>query len=375
MKKKLLIVLTILLIFLSHCDKNRNDSIKEIIINENSVILNLVPEKLKSIRISDLRFPNLFHDHIHVYVYGYSIDKGRERCIVRKFDDQLNLVSEKMFELGMGPNDLGEGVYFYPGKDFIYAPDNTQGRVNIFDKNFSFVKFIKLPRYLPITMIKNGRYFLGTHLEIIKEKGAKIYTTELVFFPEMKKNLIHTLGPTISYTSQRKHIIGEEPEFSYFYQNFKNIDRIYYINMKSYQISIYDFNGKIIKRVRLNVEMKKVPLNMKNKWLHEQSSRVGIERRVFTDWIQPASKVVPLEKGFVVIRRKDYMDECNGLVDADYFNFDLEMLGKVNFPCFYDHNRLTRGYISSYIMSFNGYLYLTSEINEEYYLEKWRLNE
>ncbi len=76
-----------------------------------------------------------------------------------------------------------------------------------------------------------------------------------------------------------------------------------------------------------------------------------------------------------MIRRKDYMNECSGMVEGDYFNFDLEMLGKVQFPCFFRVNRLMRGYLTRTTVHFDGHLYVTNEIDEEYVLEKWKLNE
>jgi hypothetical protein len=375
MRKLPLLVTIILLAFLSHCKKDGNKDVKEIVIDEKAIRLNLALEKVSSVKLPGIRFPNLSHDGAHVYAYGYSTIKGQQGVILRKYDGQLNVLSENMFPIGQGPADVGGGVHFYPGGDFIYAPDNTQARVNIFDKNFEFVKFVNLQGYLPITMIKDGRYFLGTHWGINRSDGKDIYSVELVSFPQLKKTKLYTLEPRTAINSQKKFVFGKSSEFSYFYRNYKNTDRIYFVDMITYRVIVFDFNGNIIKNVRLNVEMKRVPPEMKNKWLREQASRQMVNRSKLTDWIHPVAKMVPLEKGFVVIRRKDYMSECSGMVEGDYFNFDAELQGKVQFPCYFRINKLRRGYITRTAMSFGGHLYLANEINEEYFLEKWRLSE
>ncbi len=375
MRKLLLLVAIILLTFLNHCKKDGNTDAPEIVIDEKEARLNLVLEKVTSVKLPGIRFPNLFHDSDHAYVYGYSTIKGKVGVILRKYDSQLNVLSETIFPIGEGPGDVGGGVHFYPGDELIYAPDNTQARVNIFDKNFEFVKFVNLQGYLPIIMVKGGRYFLGTHWSIDRSDRKDIYSIELVSFPRLKKTKIYTLEPGTAFNSQKKFVFGKSPEFSYFYRNYKNTDRIYFVNMRSYRIIVFDFNGNIIKNVRLNVEIKKVPPEMKSKWLREQASRLMVNRSKLTDWIHPVAKMVPLKKGFVVIRRKDYMDECRGMVEGDYFNFDVEVRGKVQFPCFFRINKLRRGYITRTVMSFGGYLYLANEINEEYVFEKWRLSE
>jgi len=375
MKKLLLAVTVILLICLSHCSQGKNKGIPDTLIPENTTPLNLVPQIVKSVNISDTLYPHVSNDSQLVYLYGISSAKGPEKIVLRIFDDRLNPVREKFFSPGQGPGDLGGGSHFFPMRDFIYVPDNTLLKVNIFDKNLEFVRFENLPGYLPITMIKEGKYFIGTRWEYNRARSEDTYTTQLVTFPRMKKTTIHILGPIITKTTQKKSIFAEQPEFYYFYRHHKNIDMIYYINMKSYRIIQYDFDGNIIKKIRVNVDIKRVPPEKKMEWLVEQTGRMHLHRKTLTDWVQPAARVVPLEKGFVVVRRKDYSMDCEGMVEGDYFNYDLEMLGKVQFPCYFWIKRVNSGYFNRSVTSFGGHLYLASEKGDEYFLEKWKLNE
>ncbi len=368
MKNHLLKLAILLLLFSNHCS---NSVSREILIEEKNNVLEIVHEKVKSAVISDIGYPSVFLDNNNVYINGLTM-KGQEIPIVRKYDSELNFLSDKTFCIGQGPSDLGGGSQFFSTVNAILVPDNLQKRVNIFDKNFCFVKFVNIPSYLPITFIKGGEYFIGSKISIEKDKAS--VSIELVTFPGLTRKKIHSIAPIKVF--EPRLIIGNSPEFEYFYKYYRNSNRIYFINMNTYTVIVFDLNGKIIKKVRLNVSIKKVPKEIKNLWLSEQSpTRRTMDKKILTDWIQPATKAIPLEKGFVVIRREGYSTDCSGLVDGDYFNYDLELLGKVKFPCFYRIFTLRRGQPTRSIYSSNGFIYLVNDNEEEYFLEKWRITE
>ena len=134
-------------------------------------------------------------------------------------------------------------------------------------------------------------------------------------------------------------------------------------------------NGRILKRIRLNIDIKKTPKDKIKIWLNERFSKSQIKRFTFSDYIQPVSKVIPLEKGFVALRRNGYGTECLEPVYGEYFDYDLNLIGKVQFPCFDRINANIRGLSRITIKYISGYLYLLKEANEEYILEKWKVIE
>jgi hypothetical protein len=83
--------------------------------------------------------------------------------------------------------------------------------------------------------------------------------------------------------------------------------------------------------------------------------------------------MVPLGKGFVVVRRYSYATDCQGMVEGDYFSYELEMKGKVKIPCFMLIFKLTNP--PQTYKYHNGYLYLINESQDEYRLEKWLVKE
>lgn len=354
----------IFLISLNHCNKN-----EEIIeIKENNIQSNVKFINIKSIDISniiDLRI------HLHkneVWVYGSSI-KNEKQILLEIYDQDFKLISTKIFNKGQGPGDLGNGVLFFAFDSFIYAPDNTQKRINIFDKNFKFIKFKKLLHpFLPILFVENGHNFLATELFYIDKRIG--YRINIVTFQGLIKKHLFEFGP-YNYFEKHKVLVGENPGFHYFHYRKK----LYFINMKSYTIDIYNLKGKIEKSIKLKTEIKRVPFNKKSIWLKEQAGSFGVSRGKLADFIQPASWMVPLEKGFVVVKRDSYSTECSGLVQGDYFNYQLELKGKVKLPCFLRIFHLTRGYFPRTFAYKKGFFFLVNEINGIYKLEKWKVIE
>jgi hypothetical protein len=138
---------------------------------------------------------------------------------------------------------------------------------------------------------------------------------------------------------------------------------------------MFDLNGNKLKQVRLNINKPIVPKKKKKEWLFEQFGTFGVSKCIMVDKVQPASWAVPLGKGFAVIRRKDYSTSCQGMVEADYFGYQLNIIGKTMVPCFYKIFMLGVGWIPGTYRYRDGYLYLIyeDEETEEFYLEKWKV--
>jgi hypothetical protein len=308
-----------------------------------------------------------------VNAYGYSTKQSQ--CKVLKiYDPDLNLNSEKFFNMGEGPGDIGDAATFFITGNYTYVADHLQQRVNLFDKDLKFVKFVKMPgAFLSPEFINDGKLFIATRYNEVK-KGVFALHINLISFPNFEAKKLITLGPINNFDKNKKLIIGALPQFYYFHRGGK----IYFINMETYRIVMFDLSGKPLKRVRLEVENIPVPPDLRMKWLTEQMGPRIVNRLSLVDSVQPASWMIPLGKGFVVIRRNSYSTTCEGLVDADYFDYDLHLLGKVKFPCFYPIYQLTIMLPRSFAYA-NGYVYLITqdlkETDEDINLEKWKLVE
>lgn len=374
MRKQTILLALIWLLFLMHCSNQKQPNIEEEVLQENSKTIDLQWHQVKSIDISDVNFAYFYLGPGTVNAYGYSTKQSR--CQVLKiYDQDLNLNSEKFFNIAEGPGDVGGASTFFTTGNYTYVSDHQQRRINIFDKDLKFIKFEKAPgAFFSPQFINNGEHFIATRYEEPKP-GIVSYHIELISFPSFDTKRLITLGPINRFDKNKKLIIGAVPQFYYFHRDGK----IFFINMETYQVSMFDLSGKPLKRVRVEVEKIPVPSDVRMNWLKEQVDSRSLDRVSLVDFVQPASWMIPLGKGFVVIRRTSYSTACTWLVDADYFDYDLHLLGKVKFPCFYPIYQFSTAYLPRSFAYANGYVYLITqdlkETDEDINIEKWKLVE
>lgn len=368
---KAILPILIWLLFLMHCSNQKQPEIEEVVLKEISKSIDLQWHQVKSTDISDVNFAYFYLGPGTINAYGYSTKQARCR-VLKIYDQELNLNSEKFFNIGEGPGDLGGASTFFVNGDYTYVSDHIQRRVNIFDKDLKFVKFVKTPAaFFSPDFTNDGKHFIAMKYEESKPGVVSLHIN-LISFPNFESEKLITIGPINRFDKNKKLIIGAIPQFHYFCRN----EKIYFINMETYRITMFDLSGKPLKRVRVEVEKIPVPSDLRMNWLKEQADSRILDRVSLVDFVQPASWMIPLGKGFVVIRRNSYSTACAGLVDADYFDYDLHLLGKVKFPCFYPIYLFSTAYLPRSFAYADGYVYLITqdlkETDEDINLEKWK---
>ena len=379
--KWILIITISFLIFFIHCSPSANEKDEStIILEESHRFIDLNPIKEKSIFVENLDFPRIFLEGNKIFVNGPSLKSKREYNLYI-FDKDLNLLFERIFSIGQGPGELGGGPYFFTAGDKIYVTDNTQRRINIFNKDFNFIKFVNLDFTFNSPIFnKDGKFFIFVTLQAGKYGPNSSFSVYLANFPGLERKLIHQFHEFDCLLEEKKELILDNGAIHYFLKN----EKIYLLDKDRYLLTIRNIKGKLEKQVK--VKVKKIPITKDNQdlWLKEQ---MGINRYLsqlrtkirFSEFVQPCAWMIPLEKGFVVIRKKGYSVLCQELVEADYFDYDLNLLGKVKFPCFNEIFRLRRQIFLQYCDIRSGILYLVNNVKNEddeiIALEKWRISE
>lgn len=374
MTKKIVLIILLLMLSLSHCKKE--DSIEGVHIQEKNNVLNSIGfELVKSVRVEQeevlLEVPFLYYDNTShkIGVYGYK--SPRMDVDINIFSTTLDFEKKIILKSGQGPGDVGAGTKIFPFKDKIIVTDNTLRRFSTFDKDFNFIRFETVRRFG--MFIDNGNHFLSAGRD--ETDGNTTFESMIISYPGFKIKRLARFGPYgINYLvdSKNRGIHGKLPVFDYFYRN----NEIFFFNLKDYTITKYTLAGKALKKIVVKHKTLKASEEMKKKWIREWMPGEWAVRNVtFVDIIQPAAAAIPLGKGFVVLRRKDYSMVCNRrFVEGDYFDYDLNLLGKVEFPCFYKAFCIaTKPALTQHYE--NGYLYLIISNDEDHTLEKWKVNE
>jgi hypothetical protein len=379
--KWILIITIPFLILLIHCSHSSNENDEStIIIEENPRFIDLKLIKEKSIFVEDLDYPRIFMDDDQIFVDGTSLKSKREYNFYI-YDNDLKLIFKKVLYLGQGPGELGGDPYFFPVDDKIYVTDNTQRRINIFDRDFNFIKFVNVDfTFNSPIFIKDGKSFIFVTWQSGKYGPNSSFSVYLANFPGLKRKLIHHFHEFDCLLEEKRELILDNGAIHYFLKD----EKIYLLDKDRYLLTKRNISGKLEKQVKVNVNKIPVTKNNQDLWLKEQMginkylSQIKIKIR-FADFVQPCSWMIPLEKGFVVIRKKSYSISCQGLVEGDYFDYNLNLLGKVKFPCFNEIFRLRRQIFLRYSAVRKNILYLVNNVNQEddeiIALEKWRISE
>lgn len=372
MKEAMLMIMIVLVLFVfsTHCGQGQNPDVYEETLDEVTGPVNVTFSLENRIPLPNLNYANLFVADNIIYTYGHSMTEKKK--LVEVYEKNLNFLWTKSLNFGQGPGEDGGGTQFFVYGDSIYAPDNTLKRVSIFDRDLNFIKFVKMgSSYYPATFIKNGEWFICAEGMPSRDR-KRCLRFNLVAFPSMKRKVIFELEPFSEFDSNKRLIVSEAPGIHYFYRN----ERLYFINMKTYVITVYDLGGNAVKRIKVNTPGKKVPPEMREQWLKEILGEYYRKSKfIITEHIQPASFMIPLKKGFVVIRRDSYSLSCSGHVEGDFFDYDLKLVGKLKFPCIYGLFRASTGYPSRTFQYDNGRLYLINTDGDEFFLEKWKVEE
>ncbi|MGE5341217.1 MAG: hypothetical protein ACM3SY_07015 [Candidatus Omnitrophota bacterium] len=166
-------------------------------------------------------------------------------------------------------------------------------------------------------------------------------------------------------------LFGELTEYSWFYRN----KEIYILDCNKYRILKFDLTGKKLKDIQFVVDKIKTDHSQDEAYFTENGSRNLAKGFGFADTVDPTASMIPLSKGFIVVRRYSYLTGCNGMMDGDYFTNDMVHMGKVKVPCFDSVFRIHGGRRNESFKYDNGFLYLVMGQEESDRIEKWEVHE
>lgn len=361
MKNVLLLLISILLCI--HCNQVRKTS--EIVLKESSTEISLGFELSASIEIEGMNYPYLYLDDREIGVYGFIGSKGKEALGVYRFGLDLQPKGTVVIPIGQGPGDAGTGTLFFPFGDKLFARDNTIQRLTIYSRNFNVIEILPLNRVTPYIFFRDGTMGLSV------KRGKQYVDILLTAFPGLKSKTLTRIG----LPKNKNRVLGIAPGYDFIY-NHDN-ERIYILEMANYRIMAFDMEGRLQKQIRVDTEIPRIEPEDQKKYVKEYLGQWGLRQGVkFHKIVQPASLVVPLEKGLVVIRRKDWRTVEEGFCEGDYFDYNLDLLGKVKIPPFFQCYFVEGMKISPPSKGyFNGYLYVIVESEQGFQLKKWKVQE
>ncbi|MGE5343592.1 MAG: hypothetical protein ACM3SY_19155 [Candidatus Omnitrophota bacterium] len=373
--KEIVTIILVSIVIFNYCSKKGKDSkdipTQYVKINEQKVS-NVHFTLKKRFEVSALACPRIavspYQDKI--IIYGLSTKKEEEaRIVAQMYNKNLEFINEKSFLFGQGPGDASAFNLFSFSKDKILVSGNSNHRVTIYTNDWSLEE-IKQHRLITdsFEIFENGTLFLIGEFDW----GDKwdYYSLQLGSIPSFKTKTFFRFGPFRLFEN-KKTIWGELTEYSWFYRN----KEIYMLDCGRYRILKFDITGRKLKDVQFIVEKIKTDHSMDNEYFLQNNISQHRRRFRFSDTVDPAASIIPLSKGFIVVRRYSYLTDCSNMIVGDYFSNDLKHIGKVKVPCFEAALQVHGGRRNESFKYDNGFLYLTLSQEDSDWIEKWEVHE
>lgn len=377
MNKKIILhliflVFSVLLIIACH-QKDQLQDQKPIVISEIKERASIEFSKMTSVEFSDISYPLMTLVKDHIWIYGINSDGTANFERINIYDVDFNCIDSKRLHLGEGPGDSGGATILFSNDKKIFAADHILRRVTILDTDLVYEKIIKTE-----TNFINITFDRGMNFLIFEKKRSDRRTRNylvsdfyITSFPRMTKKIFYSSDRYTSFEDS-KYVMGQAPIFHYFFKE----NEVFFIDMMNYAIYKFDINGQILKHVRVSVNLVETPPEKEFEWLQEHTRRLTNKKSFkLAKVIQPAAWMIPLKKGFIVIRRKSWGLGCEDCAEGDYFDYDLNLLGKTKVPCFRRIYNLKDVFFPYTIVYRDGFLYCIKESEDHYFLEKWNVDE
>lgn len=335
----------------------------------------------KKVRVADITEARIavspYSDRI--FVYGRSLRSKKPEMLVKLFTKDLEFVGEKVLLYGQGPGEMGATNIMSIDRDNIYISVNSNFAWNIYDLDLNF---LRMEKYKPSIMgafelEDHNRFFIDpTQNRDEKKRRILTNTFRVIDFPKMAtrraifKTKPYTMHEEKVITSQRpRFVVGKNTDLSFFYRE----GYVYLMFCGDYHMLKVDLEGRISKNVVAKFEQ--LYLDEAKELEYIEELRLNTRRFKCNKKIPPASCTIPLQKGFIVTRRKDYHIDCQGEIEGDYFSYDLESKGKVSVPCFLNAGKMKLLWMLQTFKYEAEKFYLVKEEDDTGFVERWDVRE
>jgi hypothetical protein len=264
----------------------------------------------------------------HFSVSGTAVNK----MFCDAYTFRLERSWRKELFIGQGPGDVSGRMRFFYTQNKISALDWGLVRFSFFDNDMNYREMTKVvhPTFYNL-FCDDGRHYVSvagrrTDWILYKTEIGNSSAKQLAHFGPFPGKGFNKLTQTF--------IMKAEPDVLLFTHG----QHVYFLNCMDYSIQRILLSGRVDAAVRLKVP--KITLSEeeaaanRNAFEKQYHIRKGGKRTIYNPVVQPACGVVRLQKGFIVLRRFNYDPDCTGMMEGDYFTWDLVPKGKVQFPGF-----------------------------------------
>lgn len=285
-------------------------------------------------------------DKENLYVYYLKNQDGR--CEILKLSTDLELREKFFIDNGVGPGEARNPRIYGGGKGFIIVWDAPAQKYIKFDTNFKLLDEIKLTEN-PGTFLYSGARYVPEHnfvldgfLQFItfpSKSFIHIYTLGFTDDKKIRKTRLFESPQKFFNHKNNKYIIARPIHFGYYF------GYIYILDKRVYRLIKMDIQGNILKDLKIPFESKSFSKAERIKWIKKcfPNDNLAANKFDLPEELYPACWLMQVGEGIAVGRCDSYDPDTKKPVTADYFDVNLNFLGKLTLPYFYLWNHPSTG--------------------------------
>jgi len=380
-----LIVLTTALSILSNsCNSGENKKGKAEALEEKVFPLVFAKEREKQIDII-VKDPILFariNDPDHIYIY--TIWNQDKNCEVFKLSNDLEIKKRYIINNGIGPGEARNPRICGGDAHSVIFYDIAGHKFMKFDSSFKLIAEYKEKKYLGESIAGNEylaeqQMMVGGFKQMIKfsktpellfEFHFRIYARKFIIDRNMIEETKLFETPYNEHWMKNKKPIFMPVSFVYFFNH------IYVLDKREYRIIKMDIEGNVVKEKKFAFKSRTFSKSDREKWVETFFSKRQAKEFDFPEKLFPACWLMPIADGIAVGKCENYDPDDTGPVSADYFDPELNYLGKITIPYFRAWNNPHQGQDEAYnrFLHRKGKLYsIQWNDDDEYTITAWKV--
>ncbi len=364
-------ILAILLIISTACKENH--TIVDIEITDKPYPLKFIKEK--ETRIDEVGYPVLCSLKNSKNIM---VRLSLRNSVILTYSRDLELVKKDTIKYGEGPNECLHPIIMGAGENHIIVSDIINQRFYKYDVDFKTRKRLRAKQVGWIPHGFNFSFKYNTVLSCVKpfDPSTGIYRDYNVILRKIMDDRvtyreIFTLR-SLQYLVNYILICGRPIHFRMIN------DHVYILNKKEYAIIKMDIDGRVIKEIRVTgLGEKSFSRRERGDWVEAVGLNYKRSKFTYPKELWHANGILEIAGGIAVIRINDYKPVKKKWIDADYFDYDLNFLGKIKLPWFPRWNYPGQIQSDLFFFSKGHILYFIddreTEDDDDFWLTRWRI--
>jgi hypothetical protein len=379
MTKLIMTMMTILFVLSTGCNKTGPDiKATEISIGDNIYPLFFKKEKEFRFDVISKGPPIIAKIDAKDELFVYFLTNEDKNCEILRMTMDFDIKHRSIIKNGVGPGEATNPRIYGGDSRWIVVYDAPRYKFIKYDANFNLIGEYR---------VKDRGYFLYSGASYVPRHEFVLdgFSKALNFFERVdsiylrkftgKKNIEDVkIFETPIYQNiikeNRKMIVARHIHFGYFFGH------IYILEKKDYRIIKMDTAGNVLLAKKIRFTPKSFPKSLRKEWIKIfYRGPKWVEEFDYPEELWPACWIIDLGEGIAVGRCENYDPEDKGPITADYFDPDLNYLGKIKIPYFSGWNHPSAGQIAVNRCLFNRdkRLYSLLERDEENRIIRWRI--